>query len=100
MPTKIEVHCHDAPFLGPFVVALLALTIPAFVSAAVAAPASAQVRLTNKGGRDRILMSTHRVKAAPVEFHIKNISKIEMHEYRNARIPHRAMDQADHGAAL
>ncbi|MEJ2376389.1 MAG: hypothetical protein P8Y71_13555 [Pseudolabrys sp.] len=67
--------------LRPLLLALLALTIPAFVSAAAAAPASVKVRLTNKGGKDRILMSTRQVKAGPVEFHIKNISKTEMHEF-------------------
>lgn len=67
--------------LRPVLLALLALTLPAFVSAAAAAPASVKVRLTNKGGKDRILLSTHQVKAGPVEFHIKNISKTEMHEF-------------------
>jgi uncharacterized cupredoxin-like copper-binding protein len=77
----IEVQAMTHRLLRPTLLALLALIVPAFVSAAAAAPASVKVRLTNKGGKDRILLSTHQVKAGPVEFHIKNISKTEMHEF-------------------
>jgi uncharacterized cupredoxin-like copper-binding protein len=61
--------------------ALLALTLPALATAASAEPASVKVSLTNKGGKDRILLSTNTVKAGPVEFHVKNVSKTEMHEF-------------------
>ena len=67
--------------LRPVLLVLSALAIPAYISTAAAAPASVKVRLTNKGGKDRILMSVHEVKAGPVEFHVKNISKSEMHEF-------------------
>lgn len=61
--------------------ALLALTLPVAASAAAAAPASVKVDLSNKGGKDRILMSSHQAKAGAVEFHITNVSKSEMHEF-------------------
>ena len=67
--------------LHSLALALLALTIPALASAAAAEPASVKVDLSNKGGKDRILMSTHKAKAGPVEFHITNTSKSQMHEF-------------------
>ncbi len=63
----------------PFV--LLALTMPALASAAAAAPASVKVDLSDTGGKDRILLSTSKVKAGEVEFEIANTSKVAMHEF-------------------
>ena len=61
--------------------ALLALTIPALTCAAAAEPASVNVNLSDKGGKDRILLSTNKVKAGEVEFEITNTSKVSLHEF-------------------
>ena len=61
--------------------ALLALAMPALVSIAAAEPASIKVDLSDKGGKDRILLSADKVKAGEVEFEITNTSKAAMHEF-------------------
>ena len=61
--------------------ALLTLTVPAVASAAAAEPASVKVDLSDKGGKDRILLSTNKVKAGEVEFEIANSSKVSLHEF-------------------
>ncbi len=68
-------------FLRTLPLALLAFSLPAFTIAASAEPASIKVELSNKGGKDRIIMSAHQAKPGPVEFHITNTSKSELHEF-------------------
>ena len=61
---------------------LFLLCSPAVVSAALAAePASVKVSLSDKGGQERIILSTNKVKAGAVEFEIKNSSADQMHEF-------------------
>jgi uncharacterized cupredoxin-like copper-binding protein len=81
LPPTIEVHAMTHRILRSIPLALLALTIPAFASAAAAEPASVKVNLSDKGGKDRILLSTNHVKAGEVEFEITNTSKSQMHEF-------------------
>lgn len=62
--------------------ALLSLCTAVLVSAAASGePASVKVDLSDQGGHDRILLSPAEVKQGPVEFHIKNTSKTQMHEF-------------------
>ena len=52
------------------------------VSGALAAePTSVKVNLSDKGGKDRIILSSDKVKAGTVEFEIKNGSADQMHEF-------------------
>ena len=52
------------------------------ISAASAAePASVKVDLSNKGDKDRIILSTDKVKAGGIEFEIKNASANQIHEF-------------------
>lgn len=66
---------------------LLALSVlllgsPAVASTALAAePASVKVDLSDKDGKDRIILSTAEVKAGAVEFEIKNSSADQLHEF-------------------
>jgi uncharacterized cupredoxin-like copper-binding protein len=46
-----------------------------------AEPASVNVDLSDKGGKDRIILSTDHAKAGGVEFHIKNSSTTSLHEF-------------------
>lgn len=61
--------------------ALLALSLPALTTAASADPVAIKVNLTDKGGKDRIVMSTHKTKAGAVDFAIVNSSTDSLHEF-------------------
>lgn len=66
----------------PDVVAASILCSSVVVSIAWAAePASVKVDLSDKGGKDRIILSTDHAKAGAVEFHIKNTSTTSLHEF-------------------
>ncbi len=70
------------PVIRPLVLGLLLAASPAVVSAALAAePASVKVDLSDKDGKDRIILSTATVKAGAVEFEIKNDSGEQLHEF-------------------
>lgn len=53
----------------------------ALTTAAWAEPTSLKVDLSDKGGKDRIFLSTNHVKTGGVEFHIKNTSTTSLHEF-------------------
>lgn len=61
--------------------ALLAFSLPALTTVASADPVAIKVDLSNKGGKMRIIMSTHKTKAGAVDFAITNTSKTMMHEF-------------------
>jgi uncharacterized cupredoxin-like copper-binding protein len=66
----------------PALLGILLLCSATFVSAASAAePATVKVSLSDKNGKDRIILSTDKVKAGAVEFEIKNLSAHQMHEF-------------------
>ena len=65
----------------PVLLSLLLLVGPAVSAAFAAEPATVKVDLSDKGGKDRIILSTDKVKAGGVEFEIKNTSKDQMHEF-------------------
>jgi uncharacterized cupredoxin-like copper-binding protein len=66
----------------PILLGVFLLGCPAVFSAALAAePASVKVDLSDKGGQDRIILSTDKVKGGTVEFEIKNSSASQMHEF-------------------
>ena len=70
------------PAVRRVLLSLSLLCLPAVVSAALAAePASVKVDLSDKGGQDRIILSTDHVKAGAVDFEIKNSSSDQMHEF-------------------
>lgn len=70
------------PAVRSLVLSVLLLSSPAVISAALAAePTSVKVDLSDKGGKDRIILSTAKVKAGAVEFEVKNTSPDQMHEF-------------------
>ncbi len=69
--------------------ALLALSLPAMATAASAEPISIKVNLTDKGGKDRIVMSAHKMKVGTVDFDIVNSSTDSLHEFLITRWNHK-----------
>ena len=66
----------------PLLLSLFLFVTPMINAAAQAAePATVKVDLSDQGGKDRIILSTAKVKAGAVEFEVKNTSKDQMHEF-------------------
>ena len=66
----------------PILLSIFLVCAPALASVALAAePAAVKVDLSDKGGKDRIILSTAKVKAGGVEFEIKNSSADQLHEF-------------------
>lgn len=78
---NIEVHAMTHRVLRSIPLALLALTVPALASVAAAEPASVKVGLSDKGGKERILLNADKTKAGAIEFDITNTSQAVMHEF-------------------
>jgi uncharacterized cupredoxin-like copper-binding protein len=81
LPETIEVPAMIHRILRTIPLALLALSLPALTTAASAEPISIKVNLTDKGGKDRIIMSAHKMKVGTVDFDIVNSSKVSLHEF-------------------
>lgn len=60
---------------------LIMLCVPTLAFASSGEPPSVNVNLWNKGDKDGITLSTHKVKAGPVEFHVTNTSTNLEHEF-------------------
>jgi uncharacterized cupredoxin-like copper-binding protein len=81
LPSTIEGHDMTQRAVRPILLSLFLLCSPAVFSAALAAePAAVKVDLSDKGGQERIVLSTNKVKAGAVDFEIKNSSADQVHE--------------------